>query len=289
MNIDTNLVRRLIDSQFPQWSQLSVDAVTPGGWDNRTFRLGNELSVRLPSAESYAPQVGKEQKWLPFLKRKLSTTIPEVVGLGKPEHGYPFPWSVYRWIDGKELKSETCTDPTRLATSIALFIKELHTINTSNGPSPGSHNYFRGAHLQAYDADTKAYAKLLARDICTDNVMSVWNRALNTQWMSEPVWIHGDLEPSNILVLEDQLLAVIDFGNCAIGDPACDLVMAWTYLDEQTRKSFQSNLALDNDTWERGRAWALWKALFRMSGSLETRNKEFCAARNLVNNILDLD
>ena len=253
MLINTNLVRKLIDSQFPQWSDLSIRPVAHGGWDNRTFRLGDDLSVRLPSAESYAPQVGKEQQWLPFLRERLSTNIPEVVALGKPEHGYPLLWSVYRWIEGNIVDSDTDIDTTELAKSIALFIKELHTIETQNGPPPGLHNYFRGAHLQAYDTDTNAYAELLSEDICVDTVLRIWNRALDTQWISDPVWIHGDLEPSNILVLERQLVAVIDFGNCAVGDPACDLVMAWTYFDAQTRKSFQLNLEIDNDTWERGK------------------------------------
>ena len=284
--IDKNLVRKLIDSQFPQWSDLAINTVPRGGWDNRTFRLGKKLLVRLPSDESYVAQVGKEQQWLPFLKERLSTTIPDVVGLGKPEHGYAWPWSIYGWIEGKDAGSDTGTGSTGLAKSVARFIRELHKVETSNAPPPGLHNYFRGAHLKAYDADTKAYAQLLSNDICADTALGIWTGAMDTQWTSEPVWIHGDLEPSNILVREGKLVAVIDFGNCAVGDPACDLVMAWTYFNKQTRECFRSTLDIDSDTWERGRAWALWKALFRMSETMKMRDKEFCTAKRLATGIL---
>ena len=130
MPISTNLVRKLIKSQFPQWSDLSINAVAASGWDNRTFRLGNEFSVRMPSAESYASQVRKEQKWLPFLGERLFTSIPEVLELGKPEHGYPWSWSVYRWIEGNDVKSCTRTDSIELAKSIE-FIRELHLNRTA--------------------------------------------------------------------------------------------------------------------------------------------------------------
>lgn len=286
MNIDTNLVRKLVDDQFPHWSDLTIHSVARSGWDNRTFRLGNKLSVRIPSAESYASQVCKEQQWLPFLGERLSTQIPCVLGHGKPGHGYPWSWSVYRWIDGEDIEPDTKTDANGLANSIAQFIGELHEVDSSDGPAPGLHNYFRGGNLREYDKDTQEYAGLLANEICSDTALNIWTKALETRWTTSPVWVHGDLEASNILVSGGQLIAVIDFGNCAVGDPACDLVMAWTFFDEKARKNFRSSLTVDNDTWERGRAWALWKALFRMSKSLDSRDEEFGAAKRLVENIL---
>lgn len=286
MQIDTKLVHKLIDSQFPQWSDLSINPVPRGGHDNRTFKLGSELLVRMPSAESYAPQVAKEQKWLPFLGERLFTAIPDVLGLGRPQHGYPWSWSVYRWIEGYDARAVTETESTELAQSIAQFIKELHNVSTSAAPPPGSHNYFRGGNLQIYDKDTRAYIGLLSKEICADAALSIWAKALKTRWISKPVWIHGDLEASNIIVSERKLVAVIDFGNCAVGDPACDLVMAWTFFNETTRREFRENLDIDSHTWERGRAWALWKALFRMSQSLELRDHNFYAAKRLVSNIL---
>ncbi len=286
VNIDTDLVRKLIDSQFPQWSGLPINPVVRSGWDNRTFRLGQKLLVRMPSAEHYAPQVMKERRWLPFLAERLSTSIPFVQAHGSPEHGYPWSWSVYRWIEGDDVDANDRSDSIQFAESLAQFISELHDIEPSDGPVPGRHNYYRGGSLSEYDAETRSNAVLLQNEICVDTALSIWNNALNTQWLSKSVWVHGDLEATNILVREGHLVAVIDFGNCAVGDPACDLVMAWTYFEENARKVFQSSLTVDDHTWQRARAWALWKALFRMSRSLELRNDEYHAAKKLADVIM---
>ena len=286
MNIDINLVRKLIDSQFPEWSGLPINPVARSGWDNRTFRLGQALLVRMPSAESYAPQVLKERQWLPYLAERLSTSIPVVQALGSPDHGYPWAWSVYRWIEGEDASANDKSNSVEMAKSVAQFIGELHEVDPSNGPPPGTHNYHRGGSLLEYDANTRSYATLLSAEVCAETILTIWNRAINTQWQSEPVWVHGDLEASNILVCKGRLAAVIDFGNCAVGDPACDLVMAWTYFEENARKVFKSNLNIDSHTWHRARAWALWKALFRMSKSIELRNDEYYAAKRLADVIM---
>jgi len=285
MGIDTELVRKLIHDQFPQWSELPIKPVARSGWDNRTFRLGESLLVRLPSAEQYAAQVPKEQKWLPFLTERLSTQIPQVQALGKPGNGFPWSWSVYGWIDGEDIDPVFNGDVCSMAKSLAQFITELHSTETTNGPRPGLHNYFRGGDLLKYDNDTREYTRLLAGEICADSALQIWSKALETNWKFDPVWVHGDLEASNMLVANDQLVAVIDFGNCAVGDPACDLVMAWTFFDTRARKIFKSALEIDDDTWDRAKAWALWKAMFRMSKSLASRDKEFYDAKRLVESI----
>lgn len=197
---------------------------------------------------------------------------------------------MYEWIDGEDADTGSEGLPkdamNELAKSVALFINDLHTVDASDGPIPGLHNYFRGGDLLEYDKDTKTYVREVSADICVDSVLNVWNRALDSHWKRSPVWIHGDLEASNILMAEGKLTAVIDFGNCAVGDPACDLVMAWTFFDEISRQTFQSNLNLDVDTWERGKAWALWKALFRMSSSRDLRDAEFFEAMRLVHTLV---
>ena len=143
MKIDTNLVHKLINSQFPKWSNLSIIPVKRSGWDNRTFRLGTDLLVRMPSAESYSAQVHKEQRWLPYLGEWLSIPIPKVIAFGMPEHGYPWSWSVYQWIEGEDVESSSNIDSIGLAKSIAQFVGELHELESSNGPIAGSHNFFR--------------------------------------------------------------------------------------------------------------------------------------------------
>lgn len=285
MDINSELVRKLIADQFPQWSELPVNTVQRGGWDNRTFRLGGTRSVRLPSAESYVPQVEKEQQWLPFLGEQLSIAIPEVCALGKPGYGYPWPWSVYKWIEGKDVELAQASNM-NIALPLAQFINQLHKIAPSDGPAPGTHNYYRGGQLHHYHQDTQSYIKLLDKHIDAATALAVWHEALQSTWSEAPVWVHGDLEASNMLVCNAELAAVIDFGHCAVGDPACDLVMAWTYFDENARKQFCSHLSFDDDTWQRARAWALWKALFRMSQSVDQRDKAFYSAKQLVDHVL---
>jgi len=288
VNIDSNLARKLVIDQFPQWAELPVVAVARSGWDNRTFRLGDGFSIRLPSAESYVAQVPKEQEWLPYLGEQLSTQIPRVVAQGKPGCGYPWNWSVYQWIDAHDIEPGINVHEVELAKSVAQFLSELHTVDQLTGPPPGLHNYYRGGSLLEYDKDARKYLSLLADEICSATALCIWTRALETEWTASPVWVHGDLEASNILVSGGKLAAVIDFGSCAVGDPACDLVMAWTYFDNEAREVFQANLGIDRDTWDRGKAWALWKALFRMNESLEWRDDEFRSAKRIVECILAL-
>ena len=286
MDINTTLVRKLIADQFPQWSDLPIKSVEPGGWDNRTFRLGNAMLVRMPSAENYVSQVDKEQRWLPYLAKHLPIQIPHVLALGEPGHHYPWPWSVYQWIPGEDINQATDYNIGELAISVASFIHELHNVDASLGPTPGAHNYYRGDTLQLYDKDTRAYIAQLAEDIDTDIAIELWSNATATQWSKKPVWIHGDLEASNVLISNTQMNAVIDFGNCAVGDPACDLVMAWTFFNSESRASFQATLNIDAQTWERGMAWALWKALFRMTQSAKFRDDEFHRAKRIAQCLL---
>ena len=101
----------------------------------------------------------------------------------------------------------------------------------------------------------------IERDVATD----VLDLALASGWDRPPVWVHGDVAPSNLLVAEGKLKAVIDFGCSAVGDPACDLVMAWTYFGDDSRATFRNGVALDAGTWARARGWALWKAVITVA------------------------
>jgi len=284
MDIDIDLVHQLIKSQFPQWSDLPLHPVKRSGWDNRTFRLGDEYVIRMPSAERYTWQVQKEQTWLPLLAKSLPMAIPCVVAEGRPEFGYLWPWSIYRWIEGEDLNETThqMLDKNELAGCVGQFLKDLQRQDASGGPVPSQKNFFRGGSLRHYDVDTRLYIESLTDVIPSRIALSIWNQALTTSWHSDPVWVHGDLEPSNILVRENKLVAVIDFGGCAVGDPACDLVMAWTYFDAISRERFRETVNLDKDTWDRGKAWALWKALFRMMNAKDQRSDEYILAKRVV-------
>jgi aminoglycoside phosphotransferase (APT) family kinase protein len=261
VDIDAALARRLIDAQFPQWSHLAIEPVEVDGWDNRTFRLGSELSIRLPTGDWYAQQVDKEQRWLPVLAPQLPLPIPTPVARGEPAAGYPYSWSVYRWLDGELASRARIDDLTGFAASLAAFLNALAGIDATDGPEPGQHNFYRGGPLATYEAETLAAVDALGEEIPRDAVLRVWEDAMTTTWDRDPVWLHGDVASGNLLVRDGRLAAVIDFGSSGVGDPACDVVIAWTFLSGPSRDRFRADLDVDAATWSRGRGWALWKAL----------------------------
>jgi aminoglycoside phosphotransferase (APT) family kinase protein len=264
-DITPSVAARLVATQFPQWADLPVVPVALDGWDNTTFHLGNELSVRLPSADAYVAQVEKEHRWLPILARQLPLPIPEPVALGRPGGGFPRPWSIYRWIEGDHASVDRIADLTVFAADVAGFLAALYAIDASGGPPPGTHNFFRAGPVDTYDTQSRGSIRLLANEIDTKATTEVWEAALAGTWDRSPVWVHGDVGASNLLVAEGDLRAVIDFGCAAVGDPACDLVMAWTFFAGESREAFRSSLPFDDATWARGRGWALWKALITLA------------------------
>jgi aminoglycoside phosphotransferase (APT) family kinase protein len=264
--IDAALARRLIDSQFPQWSELPIREVELDGWDNRTFRLGSELSVRLPTGSWYAKQVEKEQRWLPVLAPQLPLPIPVPVARGTPDAGFPYPWSVYRWLEGEPAATAPVGDLTAFATALAGFLKALSCVNSTGGPEPGEHNFFRGGPLATYEGEALEAVDALGTEIPRDDVLRAWEDAMATSWDREPVWFHGDVAVGNLLVRDGRLAAVLDFGSSGVGDPACDMVIAWTFLSGPSRDRFRAELGVDPGTWSRGRGWALWKALITLAG-----------------------
>lgn len=277
MNITPERVHKLIAEQFPAWKDLPVKPVAQSGWDNRTFHLGSEMLVRLPSAEQYVAQVAKEQKWLPQLAPHLSLTIPTPIAQGKPSELFAWPWSVYRWIPGASTNLVTLSDTDRvgIAAQLAEFITELHVINTDGAPKPGWHNYYRGAHISFYDEQTSRILPQLASIIPVDKANVIWQQALASEWHKPPVWIHGDLVSDNIVVNEQhRLTAVIDFGCLGVGDPACDLAPAWVLFHGDSRETFQSMLHFDSGTWNRARGWVLWKAVIQLKYFLDEGHEE---------------
>jgi aminoglycoside phosphotransferase (APT) family kinase protein len=279
--IGADLVRRLLADQFPELAALPVRAVDVDGWDNRTFRLGDSLSVRLPTAAGYVAQVDKEQAWLPVLRLALPVSIPEPVARGRPGHGYRWPWSIYRWIEGSTATPDSVADPVEFAGEVAAFLRALHLADPTAGPDAGPHSAFRGAPLDVYDADTRAALGELAGLVDVGVSLEVWEAALGERWSRPSMWVHGDLSASNLLVGDGRLAAVIDFGCCAVGDPACDLVMAWTYFDDEGRRHFRDSLGLDDGTWARGRGWALWKALLVAADEHSAGGRADVATRRL--------
>jgi aminoglycoside phosphotransferase (APT) family kinase protein len=265
VRIDEALVRRLVAAQFPAWAGLSVVRVEPGGWDNRTFRLGDAMAVRLPSARHYAAQVEKEQRWLPRLAPLLPLPIPAPLALGAPGEGYPWPWSIQRWLEGEDAATACAVALVPLASALGGFLTALQRIDAAGGPPPGPHNFWRGGPLAVYADEARAAIRALAGEIDAGTACAVLDAALASAWRGAPVWIHGDVAASNLLVEGGRLSAVIDFGCTGVGDPACDLAIAWTLFAGASRAAFRAALPLDAATWSRGRGWALWKAAITLA------------------------
>lgn len=263
--IDVDLVRQLIATQFPEWADLPIKPVALSGWDNRTFHLGDTMTVRLPSAARYAPQVEKEHRWLPVLAPWLPLPIPVPLAMGNPSGDYPWNWSVYRWLDGETATKDRVADLPRFATELARFLVALQRIDAADGPAAGPHNFFRGGPLTTYDAETKRAIAALTGTIDADAANEVWDLGLAAPWGDAPMWLHGDVSAGNLLVERGRLSAVIDFGCMGVGDPACDLAIAWTLFEGESREAFRAALGIDCGTWARGRCWALWKGLITLA------------------------
>jgi aminoglycoside phosphotransferase (APT) family kinase protein len=284
--IDAALARRLVDSQFPQWAGLPITPVELDGWDNRTFRLGDELSLRLPTGDWYAQQVAKEQRWLPRLAPHLPLPIPAPAAHGEPGCGFPWAWSVYRWIDGEIAARARIVDLPGFATSLAGFLNALRRVDATGGPAPGEHNFHRGGPLAVYAAEALEAIDALAAEIPRDAVLRAWEDAMSTSWDRDPVWVHGDVASGNLLVNDGALAAVLDFGSSGVGDPACDVVIAWTFLDDAGGERFRAALDADAATWSRGRGWALWKASISLVGQLEEGSPDAARSRRDIDRVL---
>lgn len=261
MIINVDLVARLIDEQFPEWSHLTIKPVNNGGHDNRTFHLGNHMSVRLPSAAAYAPQVEKEQKWLPIIAEKLSLSVSTPIAKGKPNKEYPWSWSIYKWLEGDTLSHNNIDNLNHLAKDLGSFLKELQAIDASGGPLAGQHNFYRGSSLSIYNEESRNAIENNSDTFDGGLLREIWSLALDSEWESDPVWLHGDIATGNLLVKDGKLCAVIDFGIVGIGDPSCDAAIAWNFFDDASREVFKNELNFDEGTWNRARGWALWKAL----------------------------
>ncbi len=285
--INVSLAGRLVAAQFPRWADLSIKPVELDGWDNRTFRLGEDKSVRLPSAQRYAAQVEKEHQWLPRLAPLLPLPVPVPLAMGVPAEGYPWCWSVYRWLDGENATRERIADLPQFATTLAHFLAALQQISPAGGPPPGPHNFYRGGPLTTYDAETRRAIAVLDGTIDTDAARAVWEAALRATWHGPPVWLHGDVSAGNLLVNGGKLSAVIDWGCSGVGDPACDVTIAWTLLSGESREAFRAALTLlDGATWARGRGWALWKGLITLAEHRHTDPSKAETARHVIAEIL---
>ncbi len=259
IDIDGPLVGRLIAKQFPRWADLLITKVRSAGTDNAMYRLGDDMAVRLPRVPSAAENVDKEQRWLPQLSPLLPVAIPVPLGKGVPDEGFPYPWSVYRWLDGENVVDEPIVDLHDAAAQLGRFVAALRRFDATGGPPS-----FRGGPISTRDDDVRTAIRDLGADgtVDADAATAAWETALTAPtWDGASVWIHADLHPGNLLARQGRLAAVIDFGGLGVGDPACDMLPAWTLLTAQTRDLFRAEAKVDDATWARGRGWGLYFGL----------------------------
>lgn len=267
-DVDTALVRLLLQDQYPEFAELPIKPLEDDGWDNWTFRLGAHHKVRLPSDAAYAAQAEKEFAWLSKLAPQLPLVIPKPVALGMPNVCFPWPWSIYEWIEGAPLGRQAELDRNRLAGDLADFLKALWRTDRTGGPPPGPHNFYRGADvIDVYGQEARTALSKLAGRIDLAGAADLLDRAAASTFEGEPVWVHGDIAVGNLLMRDGRLTAVIDFGSSAVGDPACDLVITWLYFDGESREKFRDAVAVDEACWARARAWALWKAAIAVAAN----------------------
>jgi aminoglycoside phosphotransferase (APT) family kinase protein len=285
---DVPLVRRLVATQFPRWSDLPVTRVSSAGTDNALYRLGDHMVVRLPRIHWARDDVEKEHRWLPVLAPQLPVAIPTPLAMGEPAEGYPWHWSVYSWLDGRPPAPVGFPGFPSLIRELAGFITALHSIDPTGGP-PAT----RGVPLADADEGTRSWIaaiesiESLASETDTVAITAAWEEAVEAApWSGAPVWIHGDLARGNLLTVDDRLTAVIDFGGLGVGDPAADLMVAWNLLPAEVRRDFRAAVAVDEDTWRRGRGWALAVALGQLPYYHQTNPALADSARHVIAEVI---
>lgn len=253
------------------------------GTDNALFRIGNDYIVRLPRIDWATKSVHKEFEWVPKIARFLETPISEPIFLGNSDKSYPWPWTVNNWNEGNNPQFEQKDEYAELASDLAIFLNQMHGIRLPNGPSSR-----RGVPLRQLDSETRKSIGQLRGEIDIESLTSLWDQLSSIPaWNKDPVWVHGDFLSGNILVEHDRLRAVIDFSDVGVGDPACDLVSGWSLLNSPSRKIFRSSLeGIDDDTWERGRGWALSISLIMLPYHKHSNPVLASLARRMIKNVL---
>jgi len=265
---DIGLVRRLLAAQFPEWAELPITPVGSYGTDHDIYRVGGHLAVRLPRIGWAMRQAAKEAEWLPRLAQHLPLALPVHVARGEAAEGYPFDWSVVEWLPGANA-NDTIEDLSRAAVDLAAFVRALRGIETTGAPSRRRGS--RGAPLAELDAAVRESVLGLDESFDRQATLQAWEESLNAPaWDGDEVWVHGDLLPGNLLVVDGRLSAVIDWGGLGVGDPACDLQPAWNVFAGESREVYRKELDVDDASWLRGRGWALLQAVIALPYYWET-------------------
>jgi aminoglycoside phosphotransferase (APT) family kinase protein len=253
VDTDVDLVRRLLREQHPQWADLSITRVPSAGTDNAMYRLGDHLAARLPRIDWAIEHVAKEQRWLPLLAPHLPLAVPLPVAAGAPTVEFPHPWGVVEWLPGQMATLDLLDDPVQAARDLAAFVRALRSVDATGGPS-----HPRGSAIRHRDRATREAIEVVDGDVDADRLMRVWEAAVAAPDHDGPAtWFHGDLAYLNVLAVDGRVSAVIDWGTCGVGDPAVDMIVAWSLLPSGARDVYRDELGVDDAEWARGKGWVL--------------------------------
>lgn len=280
IDTDAELVRRLLAAQFPQRAELPIRRVASAGTDNALYRLGGDMVARLPRIHWAVANVAHEYCWLPWLAARLPVAVPSPLAMGTPAAGYPYPWSVYSWLEGDTPVVGRLADPRRLALELAGFVTALQRLDPIDGPASGVSLAMQDLRVREWIAASRGL-------VDTDAVTRVWDAALRVpEWDGPPVWVHGDLAPGNVLLVDGQVSAVIDWGSVGVGDPSIDLRVAWNLLPRNLRGVLRDALHVDDATWARGRARALAQALGQLPYYQHTNPTLAASAQYVIGEVM---
>lgn len=279
LDVDETLVRKLLSSQHPEWARLSLTPIRSSGSDHALFRLGDDYVIRLPRVGWATQGINKEYEWVPKIAQNLTIPVSKPIFKGQPESYYPHFWIVHAWNDGHNPEFEQNDEYLELVKELAAFLNEFHDIKLIGGPASR-----RGVPLKNLSEETLTSLNQLDDEVDKNYFTELWNYLVCIpNWERAPVWVHGDFLPGNILVENNHLTAVIDFSDVGIGDPACDLVIAWSLLNKKSREVFKNYLKnIDENTWERGRGWALSIALIMLPYYMDTNPYYALLAKRMI-------
>jgi aminoglycoside phosphotransferase (APT) family kinase protein len=281
--IDDELVAGLIASQMPEWSQLPLVRLDTTGTVNVTYRLGDDKFVRLPRHAAYRNGPVTESQWLPRFAPRVPLRVPEYLALGTPTDVYPSPWSVLGWIEGEHADPSTLSSLDRAAERLGRFILAIRAMGTEGAPDSSS----RGRGLAGVDADARRFLGMLPDDIDQPEVLAVWESCLAApEWGGQPTWFHGDLHSGNLLARQGELIAVLDFEGCGVGDPSSDLIAAWWLFDDASRETFFDTIGPDEASLLRGKGWALYMCIAGIPYYMDTNPGFVTMARRALSQIL---
>ncbi|WP_350278221.1 aminoglycoside phosphotransferase family protein [Kribbella sp. HUAS MG21] len=286
VGIDSALVERLLAEQFPRWAGLPVRVVKQSGTDNVTFRVGDELAVRLPRTARHQGQIENDLTWMPRLAPYVSLPIPEPLALGQPSAEYPLTWGVYRWLPGAPFELATL-DGVQAARDLAGFVRSLREVDTTGAPVPDGDPFTRGTPLAPRDGMFREALDQVKEHFDVGLLTAAWEESLAADtWDGTPRWIHGDLMSGNILVADGKLSAVIDFGTASAADPAGDVLPAWWLFEGESRTAYREALEVDDATWLRARGWALSLTVIAIPYYLNRRPDALSGGQESVADIL---